>query len=110
MNPRLMGAALVALSMAGASSAFAAPDIETQQGRDEERIRIEAQRSDADSKFDAQDRECQTRFVVTSCRNNVRLEKIRSQDAFKRQESILNKLDRQAAAAKQQKKMDEKAR
>ncbi len=85
------------------------PDIQTPEGREQERQRIESERDASIAVFEAQDRECQTRFIVTSCREKVRLERIRSQDAFKRQEAILSKLDRQAAAAKQQQKIEEKA-
>ena len=92
------------------ASSFANPDIQTPDGRSQERQRIESQRSIADAEFDARDQECQTRFIVTSCRNQVRLDRIRSQDEFRRQESILNRLDRQAAALKQQQKVDEKVR
>jgi colicin import membrane protein len=109
MKLRLTGALLVVVATLFAASAFGAPDIETQQGRDVERTRIELERTAAEAKFEEQDLECKTRFVVTSCRNNVRLERMRSQDAFKRQEAILNKLDRQAAAVRQQQKIDEKA-
>jgi hypothetical protein len=100
--------ALACLLISGA--VFSEPDIQTPNGRDQERQRIEVERSAATRQFDAQDRECQTRFVVTSCRNAVRLERMRSDDGLKRQESILNRLDHQAAAAKQQKKLEEKAR
>jgi hypothetical protein len=98
---------LACLLISGA--VFSEFDIQTPEGRDQERQRIETERSAADLKFEAQDRECQTRFIVTSCRNNVRLERMRSNDGFKRQESILNRLDHQAAAAKQQKKLEDKA-
>ncbi|MDI9334795.1 MAG: hypothetical protein QM533_10505 [Cytophagales bacterium] len=88
----------------------AAAEIDTPEGRSLERERIAAERSSIEATLDAKDRECQTRFVVTSCRNQVRLERIRSLDELKRQEGILNKLDRQAAAAKQLQKLDEKTR
>ncbi|MEY4294500.1 MAG: hypothetical protein RLY82_188 [Pseudomonadota bacterium] len=103
--------ALPSLAFAGlAFNALAAPDIQTAQGRHQERLRLEVERKVIDAKLDAQDRECQTRFIVTSCREAVRLERIQSQDALRRQEGILNRLDRQAAAAKQQHKLEEKAR
>jgi hypothetical protein len=90
--------------------AWAQPDIETPQGRSIERQRIETQRIRSNSVFDARDAECKTRFVVTSCRSQVRFERIRAEDEFKRQEAILNRLDRQVAAAKQLKKLEEKTR
>ena len=99
---------LFAVSMAGL--ACAAPDIQTAEGRSQERLRLETERSVNDAKLAVQDRECQTRFIVTSCREAVRLERIKSQDALRRQEGILNRLDRQAAAAKQQRKLEEKLR
>ncbi len=88
--------------------AFAAPDIQTTEGRGLERARLETERTGINSKFDAQDRECQTRFVVTSCREDVKVQRIRSLDALTRQEAILNDIDRKATAAKQQQKLDEK--
>jgi colicin import membrane protein len=88
----------------------AAVDIQTAEGRSQERLRIEAERKVNDARLDAQDRECQARFIVTSCREAVRLERIKSQDALRRQEGILNRLDRQAAAAKQQRKLEDKQR
>lgn len=109
MNGRLIAVVLSASSLVFSSLAFAAPDIETQQGRDQERTRIEAERSAADAKFEVQDRECQTRFIVTSCRNSVRLDRLRTHDELKRQEVILNRLDRRDAAARQQQKIDAKA-
>lgn len=109
MSLRLNGTLVLVLVTLLAGSAFAAPDLETQQGRDQERTRIEAERNAADTKFEDQDRECQTRFIVTSCRNNARLERIRTQDELKRQEGILSRLDRRDAAARQQQKIDAKA-
>lgn len=91
------------------SIAFAAPDIQTAEGRDLEHARLELERTAINSKFDALDRECQTRFVVTSCREDVKAQRTRGLDALTRQETILNNLDRKAAAAKQQKKLDEKS-
>ena len=88
--------------------AFAAPDIETPEGRGLERTRLESERTAANRKFDALDLECQTKFVVTSCREDVKVQRIRSLDTLIRQETILNDMDRKAAAAKQQKKLDEK--
>ena len=88
--------------------AFAAPDIETTEGRGLERVRLESERTAASRKFDALDLECQTKFVVTSCREDVKVQRIRSLDTLIRQETILNDMDRKAAAAKQQKKLDEK--
>ncbi len=91
-----------------ANAAFAAPDIQTNEGRALEHARIESERTEINRKFDAQDIECQTRFVVTSCRNEVKLQRTRSLDVLTRQETILNTIDRKAAAAKQQQKLDEK--
>lgn len=88
--------------------AFVAPDIQTAEGRGLEHARLESERTAINSKFDALDRECQTRFVVTSCREDVKVQRIRGLDALTRQETILNDMDRKAAAAKQQKKLDEK--
>jgi hypothetical protein len=103
--------ALLAFALAGVScNALAVPDIQTAEGRSQERLRLDAERKVIDAKLDAQDRDCQTRFVVTSCREAVRLELIKSQDSLRRQEGILNRLDRQAAAAKQQRKLEEKQR
>ncbi len=87
---------------------FAAPDIQTSEGRGLERARIASERAVLNSKFDAQDQECLTRFIVTSCRDEVRLQRIRSLDPLNRQEAILNDIDRKATAAKQQQKLDDK--
>jgi colicin import membrane protein len=105
MQARWLWALLLA-----SGTALAEADIQTAAGRSQERQRIEAERNFANAQFDARDAECQARFVVTSCRSQVRLERIRSDGEFKRQESILIRLDRQAAAARQQQKLDEKAR
>jgi len=88
--------------------AFAVPDIETAEGRGLEHARLESERTAINSKFDKQDLECQTRFVVASCRDGVKVQRSRSLDVLARQEAVLNNIDRKAAAAKQQKKLDEK--
>ena len=100
---------LIALCLAFSTNiVFAAPDIQTVEGRDLERARLESERTVINSQFDALDRECQTRFVVTSCREDVKVQRIRGLDALTRQETILNNMNRKAAAAKQQQKLDEK--
>ena len=87
---------------------FATPDIQTAEGRGLEHARLESERKAINSKFDALDLECQTRFVVTSCREDIKVQRIRGLDALTRQETILNNIDRKAASAKQQHKLDEK--
>ncbi len=100
---------LIVLCLAFSTSIiFAAPDIQTAEGRGLEHARLESERTAINSKFDALDLECQTRFVVTSCREDVKVKRIRGLDALTRQETILNNMDRKAAAARQQQKLDEK--
>ena len=88
--------------------AFSAPDIQTPGGRGLERTRLESERAAINSKFELLDRECQTRFIVTSCRDDIKLQHTRDLDALTRQESVLNEMDRKVAAAKQQQKLDDK--
>jgi len=84
-----------------------ASDIQTPLGRDQERQRIEAERSALNAKFDAADAECKTRFIVTSCVNDVKRQRNVQLDELKRQENILNRLDNKAAAIKEQQKIEE---
>ncbi|MEN9587010.1 MAG: hypothetical protein RIT15_585 [Pseudomonadota bacterium] len=90
------------------NAVFSAPDIQTAEGRGLERARLESERTAIHSKFETLDRECQTRFVVTSCRDDIKLQRTRDLDALTRQESVLNEMDRKVAAAKQQQKLDDK--
>ena len=100
---------LIVLCFAFSTSIIsAAPDIQTAEGRGLEHARLESERTAINSKFDALDLKCQTRFVVTSCREDVKVQRIRGLDALTRQETILNDIDRKAAAARQQQKLDEK--
>ena len=91
-----------------AVTAWSAADIQTAEGRSEERARISSERAALGQKFDAQDRECQTRFVVTSCRDEVKLQRTRALDELTRQDNVLNIMERKEASARQQKKLDEK--
>jgi len=87
---------------------LSAADIQTAEGRGLERARIEAEKTALNNKFDGLDRECQTKFVVTPCTEDVKLQRMRELDVLTRQELILSRLERRAAAAKQQQKLDDK--
>ncbi len=90
------------------SWAWAAPDIQTPEGRSQERTRLDLERETLEKQFNAADLECQTRFVVTACRDDVKLKRTRAMDELTRQENILSTMERREAAAKRLQKLDDK--
>ena len=84
------------------------PNIETAQGRNAERTRIANERMMHISQFDERERLCQSKFLVTSCLNEVKLARTRTLDRLTREEAVLNRMDRQQAAAQRQQRLDEK--
>lgn len=66
-----------------------------------ERLRIEVQRQKATAEFDAQEQACQTRFMVTSCEQDVRRRRIAILAELKRQDGRLNDVERRQRGAEQ---------
>lgn len=84
------------------------PNIQTAQGRSAERTRIANERMMHISQFDERERLCHSKFLVTSCLNEVKLARARTLDQLTREEAVLNRMDRQQAAARRQQRLDEK--
>lgn len=74
-----------------------------------ESLSIDQQRQKFNSKFDAEEVVCQTKFVVTSCLHDVGARRIAMLAELKRQEAILNAVERRNRAAEQRKRGEEKA-
>lgn len=73
-----------------------------------ERLRIETRRQQANAELDAQERVCQTQFVVTSCVHDVGVRRIAAMSELKRQEAVLNDAERRQRGAEQIKRVKEK--
>jgi hypothetical protein len=87
MNGARSGVAWMSLV---AAAAFAAtPETE----------RIKAERAAATTKFEAQERDCQTRFVVTSCIDAARKEERATLTRLQHEEVVLDEARRRDAAA-----------
>jgi colicin import membrane protein len=77
---------------------------DTSQGPEQvaaERLRIQQQRQIATVELNAQEQACQSKFVVTSCVQDVGRRRIAMLADLKRQEAILNDADRQNRGAEQ---------
>lgn len=92
-----MKSALLAITMAAFGSGAAA--LTAEEERDErERIRLE--RVAVDAVYVARERECRTRFAVTSCLDDAKRERRQALDRLRRQEALLDETRRKERAAK----------
>lgn len=66
-----------------------------------ERLRIEAQRQRATAELNAQEQACQSRFMVTSCEQDVRRRRIAILAELKRQDAELNDVERRKRGEEQ---------
>lgn len=73
-----------------------------------ERLRIEAQRQKATAELNAQEQACQSRFMVTSCEQDVRRRRIAILAELKRQDAELNDVERRQRGAEQVQRGGEK--
>jgi colicin import membrane protein len=86
-------AVLLVVALSGLSAAsFAASDAE-------ERARIASERNEANATFARQQRECQQRFVVTSCVEAARAEQRGTLARLRREQSVLDEAQRRQRAA-----------
>ncbi len=76
---------------------------------DQERQRIEAIRQQQNALFNEQEAACQARFVVTDCVNSVRARRRAMLVDLKRQETVLNGLQRSQKGEDQLRLIQEKA-
>ena len=80
-----------------------------QTGSDAERFRISAERNKLEATLTREDTACYKRFLVNNCLDEV---KIRRRDAladFRRQEIVLNDVERKAKGAEQLQKIEDKS-
>jgi hypothetical protein len=74
-----------------------------------ERARIAAARSAAEQRYVERERECQQRFVVTSCVEDARRERGATLSALRREQNLLDDRVRQARAAERRDELRERA-
>jgi hypothetical protein len=74
-----------------------------------ERQRIAAARAAAQQRYVERERECRTRFVVTSCVEDAQRERRATLAALRREENLLDEGQRQARAAERQEMLRERA-
>jgi colicin import membrane protein len=101
-------AALVLTLAASASWAEAATPASTDATQ--ERHRIAAERQDAERRFVAARRECETRFAVSSCVEQARSERRRTLELLAGQQAALDDAQRRQRAAERMRSIREKAR
>jgi hypothetical protein len=85
-----------------AAAAFAAPP-------ETEGERIKSERAAATARFEAQERDCQTRFVVTSCIDAARKEERATLTRLRHEEIVLDEARRRDAAAQRARATESKA-
>jgi colicin import membrane protein len=73
-----------------------------------ERTRIEAERAQEKLRFEKAAENCYQRFAVNDCLREVAVERRKIMDEYRRQEIILNNVDRRLRAGEQLQKLDEK--
>ncbi len=64
-----------------------------------ERSRIARERADAQARFEARRRECETRFAVTACVDEARAEHRQALQRLRREEGVLDEAQRRQRAA-----------
>jgi len=80
-----------------AAAYVAAADVSNQQA---ERDHIAAERTRVDSAFAVRERECQARFVVTSCLDAARRDRRQTLERLRQQQVVLDEAERKQRAAK----------
>lgn len=75
-----------------------------------ERARIVRERNEAQSRFEQQQRECAQRFAVTSCVEEARAEHRQTLLTLRRQEGVLDQIQRQQRAAARLAAIEERQR
>ena len=76
---------------------------------DRERVRINAERLALETKFDAEEATCYTKFFVNSCLNAIKPRRREAMTDLRRQEIALDEGQRKQKAADQIRKIDEKS-
>jgi len=74
-----------------------------------ERLRLAAERQAAESRYAAEEAECQQRFIVTSCVDDVRLRRRVALAGLRQQEHALDDAERRARAAERQQAVERKS-
>lgn len=75
-----------------------------------ERARIARERADVEARFQAQRRECETRFAVTACVDDARAEHRQALQRLRREEGVLDEAQRRQRAAARLAGIEEKQR
>jgi hypothetical protein len=96
---------LLVLPLAAARAALAAEPDDIAA----ERARIATARAAAEQRYVEHERECQKRFIVTSCVDEARRERSATLSALRREQNLLDDRVRQARAAERQEELRERA-
>ena len=75
--------------------------MQTPEERASVRAGIETRRAKSNEEFNLQEVACQDRFAVTSCMTDVKRKRIAAMSQYKREEAVLNDLDRKQRANEQ---------
>jgi hypothetical protein len=103
LAPQTPAVVLAALVLAtGAPASAAAPD-------DAERARITAERAAIESRYGDRERECRTRFVVTSCVEDAKRDRRQGLDALRARQLQLDEAKRRQRTAERQAELTAKA-
>lgn len=108
---RLTGAALVlvkVLVLGAVIACSAAGQSTAPESVAQERLRIDAQRKQADANFETEQRQCQTKFAAASCTHDAAMRRIEAMAALKRHEVSLNNAERAEEAVARQRSIEEK--
>lgn len=102
---------LVAATSFAQSGASEVPSDEASHALDvaRERSRIQVERAQQEALYQAQVTQCYTRFAVTDCIRQARLQQRAVMEPLRRQEVMLNDAERQRKAQEQLKQITEKA-
>ncbi len=84
-------------------------DLQTADGRGQERARLQLKRTELSQQFDGQEKMCQSKFVVSSCLEEVKRQRALEMKQLKYQERVLDDMERKQRSAEQQRSLDEKA-
>jgi colicin import membrane protein len=100
-------ACVVAIAALGSAAVWAQADA---PGAADERARIAAQRARVQLRFGAAQRECESRFAVTSCLNEAKAERRGALELLARDQAVLDDADRRQRAAERARRIQEKQR
>lgn len=90
--------------------AFAAPAAPANETQAQERQRIQAERREANRRFQAAQSDCEQRFAVTTCLEDARSERRRVLDRLAREQAVLDDVQRRQRAAERLRAIQDKAR